>query len=96
MLAARALGLIIASTDDGWCGNIVLAEVVEGSEVGGIEVDRAGEAGLNLAGEGEPSDGAGVAGLHAVGAAEPEVIVAVLDCWRAEAASSHWWMASSA
>ena len=75
----KGLSLVIAATDDEWGGDIVLAEVAERRDVGGVELDGASEAGLDLAGEGESGDGAGVACLHAVGASEPELVVTALE-----------------
>ena len=70
------MGAVGATADDERGGDVVLAEIVERGDVGGVELDGAREAGLDLARQGEAGDGAGVARLHAVGAAQPQLAVA--------------------
>ena len=75
----QRLRLVVAAADDERRGDVVFAEIIERGDVGGVQLDRAGEAGLHLARQGKAGDEAGMARLHAVGAAQPELIVAGLD-----------------
>jgi len=69
----EAASLSGTTANDGWSGDIELAEIAGGGEIGGIETYGAFEGVTDLASEGEGKEGAGGAGFHALGAAEPEL-----------------------
>ena len=70
-VVGKASRFVEAAADDGWSVDVVLAEVVDGAAVIGIETDGSLEGVANFESKTEAGDGAGVVGLHAVSAASP-------------------------